>query len=212
MTDQVNNVTATLVGGYGREYSFELEDGTDGDFVDPAYSISKTWKEGESFRSPVFDKIILGLSGYIGASHESARGTFVGSIGPSIKVTKDIHHLSLAQKFGYSRRFYNYDIRNDGTINALNAVSSTTDISYNLTESLALSLETVLGYAVNIQGTGETKETTGISIDWTISKALSTSLGVQTKRGTISDDGTYNSVRFVDAAVAQGFFDLILNF
>jgi hypothetical protein len=41
---------------------------------------------------------------------------------------------------------------------------------------------------------------------------LGTSIGVSTKRGTISDDGTYNSLRFVDAAVAQGFFDLILNF
>jgi hypothetical protein len=212
VTDQKSNISAILKGGYGREYTFELEDGTDGDIVDPAFAITKTWKEGESFRSPVFDTIVLGLGGYVGASNESARGTFVGSVGPSIAVTKKIHRLTLGQKFGYSRRFYNYDIRNDGTINALNAVSSTTDLSYNFTDSLALSFETVLGYAVNIQGTGETKESSQISIDWDISKVLGTSIGVSTKRGTISDDGTYNSLRFVDAAVAQGFFDLILNF
>jgi hypothetical protein len=212
VTDQKNNITALIQGGYGREYTFELEDGQDGDIVDPTIAVVKSFREGHDFRSPIFDAINVGLGGFIGASRESARGTFVGSIGPSIGVTKRIHRLNLGQKFGYSRRFYNYDIRNDGTINAPDAITSTTDISYGLTDTLAISASTLFTYAVNFQGTGETRELSALSLDWSISPALGTSLGVATRRGTISDEGTYNTVKFVDDSVAQGFFDLILNF
>jgi hypothetical protein len=212
VTDQKTNLSLSLKAGYAREYTFELDDGTDGDLVDPAIALTKTWKEGQDFRSPVFDTVVLGLGGVVGASNESARGTFVGSLGPSIAVTKQIHKLGLGQKFGYSRRFYNYDIRNDGTVNAPDSFSSATDLSFNLTEKLALSAQTILSYAINFQGTGISQEISALSLDWTITPALATSLGVATKRGTISDDGTSNQLKFVDASVAQGFFDLILNF
>jgi hypothetical protein len=212
VTDQKNNTALLLKAGYDREYSFELADGTDGDFVDPSIALTKTWKEGQSFRSPVFDTIVIGVSSVAGASHEAARRTLVASVGPSIGVTKDIHKLHLGQKFGYQRRFYNYDIRDDGTVNAPDAVSSTTDVSFDLTPDLAFSVETILSYALNYQGTGETNELSSISLDYTITKLLAASVGVATKRGTVSADGTYNQVKFVDGAVSQGFFDLILSF
>jgi hypothetical protein len=212
LTDQKKDISATLKAGYSREYSFEQADGTDGDFVDPSLAIKKTWTEGKQFRSPVFDTIFAVVSTNAGASHESARRTFTASLGPSLGVTKVIHKLHLGQKFGYQRKFYNYDIRDDGTVNAPDQGSSTTDISYDITPDLAISAETILYYAINYQGTGETTEWSSFSLDYTISKLLSTSIGVATKRGTSSDDGTYNSVKFVDGTVAQGFLDLILSF
>ena len=212
VTDQKTDIAASLKAGYDREYSFEQKNGKDGDLVDPSLAVTKTWTEGKQFRSPVFDTIIVGLSTVIGASHESARRTFLGSAGPSIGVTKVIHKLHLGQKFGYQRKFYNYDIRDDGTVNAPDQGSSTTDISYDLTPSLALSAETVFYHAINYQGTGQTTESTSFSLDYTISKLIGASIGIATKRGTSSDDGTYNEVKFVDGTVAQGFFDLILSF
>jgi hypothetical protein len=212
VTDQKSNIAALLKFGYDREYSFDLDDGTDGDFVDPSVAVTKTWKNGVEFVSPVFDTIVVGISSTGGASHASARRTFVASVGPSIGATKKIHKLTIGQKFGYQRRFYNYDIRDDGTVNAPDSFSSTTDLSFDITPSLALSAETLLAYAINYQGTGETTEWSSFSIDYTISDLLGASLGVATKRGTSSPDGTYNEVKFYDGSVAQGFFDLILNF
>lgn len=212
ITDKKTNLTYALRAGYSREYSYELQDGTDGDFMDPALKISKSWTEGKDFRSPIFDKITLGVGGVAGASHEAARDTFLGSVGPSFSVAKQIHNLHLGQGFGYSRKFYNYDIRDDGTVNAPDRFSSTTDVSYDITKDLSLALETILFYDINFQRTGQTTEWTTLEIDYTVSKLISTALGVVTKRGTISEDGTENNLKFYDAEVAQAYFDLVLSF
>jgi len=212
LSDKKTGIAGLLKLGYDREYSFEQDDGHDGDLVDPSVAVTKTWTEGKDFRSPVFDTIVAGVSGVAGASRESARRTLVAAVGPKLGVTKKIHRLNLGETFGYSRRFYNYDIRDDGTVNSPDSFSSTTDISFDITDDLSIAAETALFYAINFQGTGVTEEWSSLELDYTLSKTIGTALGVATKRGTISDDGTYNQIKFIDANVAQAYFDLILNF
>ena len=212
LTDQKTNVSLLLKAGYDREYTNEQKDGRDGDLVDPSISLTKTWKDGVDFRSPVFDSLFVGLSSVAGASRESARRTFVASVGPKFGMSKKFHRLNFGQVVGYSYKFYNYDIRDDGTVNSPNSFSSVTDLSYDITDSLAISAEMLLVHSINFQNTGVSSEESALSLDYTVSKAFGVSLGVATKRGTISDDGTSNGVKFIDDAVAQGFLDIILNF
>lgn len=198
--------------GWFQNYSKEKDDHTNGDLDNPVLTASKTWKEGVHFKSSIFDSITAGVSSVAGTSHESARRTFIANVGPSIGAAKAIRKLHIGQTFAYARGFYNYDIRDDGTVNSPNVLKSKTDLSYDLTEKLALSLSTALSYAISFQNVGKTTELSSISLDYSPTDKIGFSAGVSTERGTQAADGLSNRIALFQQDVAQAFLDMSLSF
>lgn len=201
--------------GYSREYSFQRDDGTDGSMDNPSAVISKKFVKDEWDANPsaiwkYVDGISWSVSGALPGNAESERRTFQGSLGTSVGFAKSIRRLDLSQGFGYTRGFYEYDIRDDGTVNAPDSFKSTTSLGYNVTDKLALSLSVALSHAINYQGTGKTAEMSSLSLDYAFNKHVQTSLGVATERGTMLPDGETNRVRVFDPEVASAFFDLVI--
>lgn len=192
---------------YSREYSYQKDDGTDGAFENPSASISRKF---------VFDRGIDALtwrvSGSLPANREATRRHFMGSLGTSVTVAKTIRRLGLTQTLGYTRGFYEYDIRADGTVNSPDSYRSTTELSLDVTDKLSISAAVALTHAINYQGNGKTAEASSVSVDYSFTKNLATSLGLATDRSTLESDGQSNTVKLVDPDVAQAFFDLVLSF
>ena len=198
---------------YAREYSYQNDDGADGAFANPDFAIGKTLKSGEGLASDSFLKAFgFGFSGSLPGSREAQKRTFRGSTGVYVKAEKSIRRLDLAQKFSYSRLYYEYDIRDDGTVNSPDSFKSSTGLSYNVTDKLALSLSLVLGYAINFQGTSTGSQISQLSIDYAFTDAIGTSLGVASEKGTQTPDGQGNRIDLYAPEVAQAFFDLSLTF
>ena len=116
----------------------------------------------------------------------------------------------LKEGFGYSHGFYEYDIRDDGTVNSPEQFMSTTEASLKLTEKLALSASLGLVDAISFQGVSKVSQTSGFSIDYTINDHIATSLGVSTDRPTQLPDGQSDRVQFLDPTVAQAFLDIVI--
>lgn len=213
-TDQHTGLAAGVSVGWFQEYTNVKDDGKSGDLDNPVLTLSKTWTEGTDFRSRIFDSVTVGFVGVIGASYESlVHRTYLGGIGPSVAAAKTLFgKFHLGQMFGYSRAFYGYDIRDDGTVNSPNAIKSKTDLSFDLTDKLAASLSTLLTYSLSFQNVGKSTELSSISLDYSPTKALGISLGVLTARGTIADDGQSNRIALYDVGGALGFLDLSLGF
>lgn len=210
--DKQSDMSLSLKTGYAREYSYERNDGSEGDLDNPILGLSKTWSEGKHFKSPVFSTISAGLSSSVAASRESRRRTFIASVGPSIAVSKKLRKFTLGQAFGYTRGFYEYDIRDNGVVNSPDQFRAATDLSYEITDELSLSASFAYTHAISYQGVGRGTQLTSASIDYQALKKLGFSLGVATERGTLEADGFTNSVRLFDQNVAQAFFDMILSF
>ncbi len=213
-TDQNTGLTGGLSVGWFQEYSKVKDNGKNGDLDNPVLTLSKSWAEGTDFKSSIFDSVSVGLAAVAGASYESsAHRTYLGGIGPSVSVSKTIRgKLHLGQALGYARGFYNYDIRNDGTVNSPDVFKSKSDISYDLSDKLALSVSIALSHALSFQHVGKSTSISSASVDYSPTRVLGLSLGVTTQRGTISDDGASNRIALYDANVAQAFLDLVLSF
>ncbi|MES2963756.1 MAG: hypothetical protein V4760_07675 [Bdellovibrionota bacterium] len=168
------------------------------------------WAETHSPIWKVLDAITWSVSGALPGSREMELRKFQGSLGTSVRFAKSIRKLDLSQAFGYTRGFYEYDIRDDGTVNTPEQYKSTTELGYNVTDKLALSLSVALTQGVNFQGTARGSESSAISVDYTFTDHVSSSLGVSTDRGTMLPDGESNRVRLFDAEVAQAFFDIVI--
>ena len=165
------------------------------------------------FRSAVWkylDAISVSVGGGLPGNRESERKAFQGSIGPTVSFLSTVRRFQIKQAFGYTRAFYEYDIRNDGTVNSPDQYKSTTEIGLSVTEKFSLGVSVALAHAVNFQGTGKTTESSAISADYAFSQNVQTSLGVGTERGTMLPDGQSNRVRVFDPEVATAFFDLVI--
>jgi hypothetical protein len=212
IADKQTNTSLTVQGGYSREYSYERDDSTDGDVDNPIASIKKTWKEGVDFKSPVFDTISTSLAGTLAANRESRRRTFQGAVSPTLTISKAIRKLTLGLGGSYSRHFYKYDIRDNGTVNAPDQFRGTAELSYAITDKLSASASMVYTYAISYQKVGKATELSSLSLDYALFEKLGISLGVATERGTLEADGYTNDVKIFDPNVAQAFLDLNFTF
>ncbi|MEK7354968.1 MAG: hypothetical protein AAB250_00865, partial [Bdellovibrionota bacterium] len=111
---------------YSREYSYEKDDGTDGGFENPAFGVARKWKIENGI-----DGLTWRLSGSLPGNREAERRTFLGSLGTNVSMTKAIRRFDLSQTVGYTRGFYEYDIRADGTVNSPDSFKSTTELALN---------------------------------------------------------------------------------
>lgn len=205
-----SGLTSTLRVSYSQEYSYDRDDGTNGGVENPSLSVAKAWRAGKSFDSTLIDSVSLAVTGSAGLSKESRRRTLMGTTGVSTTVSKRLERFNVRQGFGYTRSFFNYDIRDNGVVNSPDTVRSISSIYYDVNDRLSIGGEFTFGYAVSFQGVGRTTELSAFSADYAFTDTISGSLGVSTERGTLEPDGTSNRVRFFAPEAAQYFVDLIL--
>jgi hypothetical protein len=193
---------------YSQEYSHERDDGTNGSLENPSLSLSKAWDKGADFSSNYIDALSMSLSGVIPVTKDSQKRTLRGTLGPSLKATKGLGRVTLGQSFGYSRSFFEYDIRDDGVVNSPDSFSSTTELGLKITDKLSFNTMLRYGYTISFQGVGRGSERTAFSVDYSISDRFFASLGVDTSRGTLAYDGQSDRLKFFDQEAATAFFDL----
>lgn len=204
-------VTATARLGYTREYSYAREDGSVGSIDNPSLTVAKTFLNGKDFGGTVFDAISVVLSGGVGANAESRRRTFLWSNGIGIMGAKAIGRFNLRQSFGYTRSFFEYDIRDNGVVNSPNTVRSTSILFYSVSDALSLGANFTYAYAISFQGVGRATTSAQASADYAFTDRISASVGIASERGTLEPDGQTNRIRFFAPEAAQYFVDLIIS-
>ena len=203
-----SGVSAFSILDYGREYSYQRDDGTDGDLDSAVIGVKKTWKDPVAW----LDMIALGLSSGLPVGRESVRRTFRGSLGPSLTLGKKLGRLEMSESVGYSYSFYEYGIRNDGTVNSPHGFRSISSLSLALTEKLVTSATFFYKRALSFQNVARDTTVTYLSLDYQLFTKLGVSVGVATEAGTLDPDGQTNRITFVDAGTSQAFFDLSMDF
>lgn len=206
-----SNLSGLLRFDYERQYTHQNDEGTDGTFANPLFGVTRTFAK-EELGNSYLDTLTLAMLGSVPGNRESVKRHFQYSAGLMLTATKALGKFSLLQTLQYTRRQYEFDIADDGAVNSPNSYRSVSEVSYNLTEKLALTASVLYDYAVSFQGVGRATELSSLSVDYTFTDKVSTSLGVATQRGTLEADGETNRVLIYDPRVASAFFDLVLKF
>lgn len=210
-THRPTQITASTVWGYSREYSYERDDGTDGSFDNPVFALSRSFKAGTDFSSTAIDSVSLGIRGSLPANREARQQTLLGTFGPSVAVSKKISRVSLNQEFGYSRRFYEYDIRDDGTVNSPDSFRSTSGVELAVTDAFSLASSLAYTYAISFQGVGRASSLFATSVNYAVMEKASLSVGFGTEKGTLEADGQTNRIKFFDPDSSQAFVDFVIS-
>jgi hypothetical protein len=204
-------VNATLKAGYTREYSYVKEDGSAGAFDNPSLVIAKSFRSGKDYSLSWLDTISVSVSGSLGSNNESRRRTFLWSNGIGITGGKAIGQLNLRQGFGYTHSFFEYDIRDNGTINSPNTLRSSTIAMWSLNDHFSLGASFIYGYSLSYQGVGRVTTMAQFSAEYVFTEKISASLGVASERGTLEPDGQTNRIRFYAPEAATYFLDLMVS-
>ena len=192
---------------YGREYSQQKDDNTDGDLSSIAIALRKSVEV-----NGVIDGFHFGPNFTIPAGNEARRQTLNGAIGATVGATKKLGKFSLKQDFSYSYRFYRYDIRDNGVVNSPHAFSSASSGSYQLNDWFGLSGEFAVQQLINFQGTPTAFSSAAAGADFTVTKNAGISMGLATVlAGTLSDDGQRNRFVLYDPGVTIAYLTLVLS-
>lgn len=203
-------LTTTARVGYAQEYTYRRDDGSNGSFDNPSLSVAKSFLNGRDFNLSWLDSVSVSLNGTIGANQESARRTFLWSNGATVTAGKSFGRALLRQSFGYTHSFFDYDIRDDGTVNSPDSVRSLTMLYYDISDRLSIGGSFTYGYSISFQGVGRATTMAQASADYMIAPEISASVGVASERGTLEPDGQTNRIRFYAPESAQYFVDLIV--
>jgi hypothetical protein len=195
---------------YERQYTYQNDDGTDGQLSNPLFGITKSFKKGKGLPSrSFFDKAAIGLRGSLPANRLAQKQTFQGAIGPMAAVAKSIGRVDLQQTLQYSRRAFEYEMGNDGAVNSPDVYRGVSEITYNFTDSFAFGVVVLYDYAVSFQGVGKSSYLSILSLDYKVLESLTASIGVSTQKGTLEADGQTNRVLLYDGSAASTFIDLV---
>lgn len=207
-------ITGFIEAGYAREYSYERDDGTDGDLHHLSLGVGKKWASGKDFNSSVIDHVGISATGVLPGSREAQRRTFQGSGGPALSLDKKLGAgFTLGQMLSYSRASYEYDIRSDGTVNNPDVYRSRTDLSYDFNDKWSFVVIYLYTYAVSYQSVGRAGDTYIYELDYQPMKNLGFGLGVLSDRSsTLDPDGQSSQVSIYTEEGASAYFDVILSF
>lgn len=203
-------ITGMIRLGYTREYTYERADGTNGDLDNPILTLSKSFLHGQHYDFAALDSVSLALIGSLPGGREAERRTFMGSSGVLLTGSKALGRFTIQQTFGYSRGFYRYDIRDDGTVNSPDAFKTLTLVNYNLTDRLSLGGLFNYSYAISFQGIGRGTQLGAVTVDYALTENIAASIGVMSERATIEPDGQSDRIRVYAPEAAQYFADVIL--
>jgi hypothetical protein len=193
IADVKSQISGFVNATYGREYSYALEDGTDGSFKNLTLGVRRSWASGRNYENNFFDHVNVGANYLPPVNADQGRATFLGATGPVISVDKKFGRLLLGEELGYSRRFYEYDIQSDGTVNSPDLYTARTLLGLDITSTIALTAIYIYKYSVSFQGVGRGIDSTGFEIGYSPTKLLSFAVGLSTDRiSTLSPDGQAN--------------------
>lgn len=201
-------ITASLRLGYDREYSYQRDDGSNGDFANPTLSVAKAFVSGVDYNSRIFDSISVGLTNAVGANHDSSRRSFEASVGPFVAVSKKIGIFSISQSLGYSRGFYEYELGSDGSSNSPDVFSESTSLALDLSSSWQLSGTYRYKYSISFQAIGVGSTVALAQLSYAVTQHWGLAVGVSSAQGTLQPDGQSNELKFYEPNSAQAFFDL----
>lgn len=209
-THAASSISAILRLGYTREYTYERADGSNGDFDNPILTLSKSFLNGEHYNFVGLDSLSVAVIGSLPVSRESERRTFRGSSGVLLTGTKALGRFTVQQAFGYSRGFYEYDIRDDGTVNSPDSLKSLTLVNYGITDRFSVGAMFTYVYAISFQGVGRGTQLGAVTADYAFTDNIAATLGVMSERATIEPDGQSDRIRVYAPEAAQYFADLVL--
>ena len=195
----------TFVGKFS--YSREYNDGLDeeqqtaarGDWDNAELSLMKAWK----LKSDILDSVSAGAVGVVPFSRESGRRSLLGATGPAVNLKKKIGPVAISQVFGYMYGVYEYQTREDGTVNTPDAWRAQTNIKVDLLESLKLDLLTKYTYGIPYYGDSRGAELSWAFLDFAATEMLSIQSGFVTERATKDGDG--DQIKFWDPKTTAAF-------
>jgi len=198
----------SLVGSleYNREYSYELDDGKDGDWGNAGLALSKKVELGG-----LVDSVRFGPRVSLGMGNESRRQTYKGALAAGVSLDKSFGFASVAQAFSYAYRHFEYDIRDNGTVNSPHGLEETTSIVFHINDWMTVQASFGLSYLKSFQGVNRTFSTTAIGADFALSENATLVIGAATlKKNTLEPSGQNNRVKLWDKtdAVASIEFGL----
>jgi hypothetical protein len=208
-THKKTAITGTLRVGYTREYSYQRDDGTDGSFDNPTFSLAKSYRQGHDFDSDFIDSFSISAASAVGANKESARRSFLWSNGLTATVAKSLGRFNLREAVSYTHSFFEYDVRNDGTVNSPDSVRTLTMVYYDINDKLSVGGTFIYSYAVSFQGVGRGSQLGQATLDYSFNEKLAASIGIASERSTIEPDGQSDRIRLYAPEAAQYFVDLI---
>lgn len=192
---------------YDRQYSYALDDRTDGDWRSVIVKLNKKISV-----SGLVDNVTVGPRLWIGLGNEARRQTFQGALGAAVSVDKKIGVVTLGQTAAYLYRQFEYDIRNDGTVNSPHSLSESTSLTFSPTDWLHLGASFGLSYLRSFQGVSRTFSTTDIGASFSLAKNVSLSIGATTfLKSTLEPSGSGNKVKIWDSNDAIAFMELGLS-
>lgn len=193
--------------GWQQEYSYARDDGRDGDWSDPSVAIIKT----VSLKNSVIDSIAFSGRGTAAMNKESKLASYRGTLGGSVSLQKRFNRFYLSQSFGYSRSFFEYDIRDDGVVNSPDNYSTSTSASYSIGSKWLVGAMFRYSYAVSFQKVGKGRELFNIFLAHRFTKNFAVTGGLMTSRGTLLPDGQTNQLRFIDPNSTYAYLNLGLS-
>lgn len=203
-------LTGTLKLGYAQEYTYVRDDGTNGAVENPIAAIAKSFINGRDFQSALLDSVSLSVSGSIGANRESARRHFLWSNGVLLTGAKVLGSFNLRQSVGYTHSFFEYDIRNDGTVNSPDSMKSITSLYYDVNPRLSIGGAFTYQVARSFQGVTRGSQQAQATADYMITEKIAASIGIASDRTTLEPDGQSDRIRFYAPEAAQYFVDLLV--
>ena len=194
---------------YDQEYTYQRDDGSTGSFTNPFFQLSKVWKNKKDFLSPVFDTISVSIHGVLPGNELAYEKTFMGGVGPGMKIAKKIGRFSLSESVSYSRNFFEYEtaVGDAGAVNSPDSYLSISNISYSISNKWTWCNLLIYGYKVPYYGNGTGVQDYQSTIGYKISSNYSLAIGIDTSRGTSADD-QQEQVRLYDENSTQAIVTL----
>lgn len=192
---------------YDRQYKYELDDRTDGDWRIGLVTLSKKIP-----LTGIVDSITISPRVVIGMGNAAKRWSYQGGFGSSLTASKKLALVTVSQSVGYTYNFYEYDIRDDGTVNSPHRLDETTSVALNPNDWLELQASFGLTYLRSFQGVNRTFSTTAFGASVALAKNVSVGIGaINFLRNTLEPSGLGNKVKLWDSNDAIAFIELGLS-
>lgn len=147
-----------------------------------------------------------GVTGTLPANQAAIDLTFRGSVGPFAKIEETFGRLTLGQTLFYQRRLFRAPHLDEGPANYADAYKTLSELALRVTDSLGVSSDFQVIYAVSEEGFREHGTRSQVSVDYRPQEKITTSCGWALEHGMSTIDGVSDKT-----FTSQAFVDLILD-
>jgi hypothetical protein len=197
-------LTATLRAGYSQEYTYVLDDGSSGDFIDTGLGLSR--KLGDlSKRLSLWSALNLTLP----TSKASRLAGLQSAASASLPFDLKTGRLETSLTLGFTQYFFDRDYRADGTVNPDYAFTASLSPVLSLTRKLSVMASLSFARSFSSFGFPHEKTASSIEVDYQFSKLFGSALGVTTVASTLKN-GLQDTYVLYDQSMAAAYLDLSL--